>query len=175
MTFANPSCTVTVPLASVPALTSGGRLMTNCAWPTSTVTIAWQANALVDSAAVTVWAPALSRRALKTSEPRSLPGSNADGGESCARRSLEVSCTVPAKPVETFWNGSNTVTRSGICDPAGALAGNWETEHDTAPAEPTVKLADRDAAPLATETPSVPAVLNVTWNPYWPASHAVYV
>src|SRR5919204_3122906 len=67
------------------------------------------------------------------------------------------------------------VTRKGICDPAGALAGNCERAHDTAPAEPTVKLADPDAAPLETERPCAPAVLNVTWNPCRPASAALKV
>src|SRR5438876_1971106 len=175
MTLSNLSFTVTVPFASAPALTSTGNVITNCARPTSIVTVAWHENVLVDSAAVTVCGPALSRRALYTREPRSLEGSKAEAGESCARVSLEVSCTTPAKPVETLSNKSYTVTRRGICEPAGALVGNCETAQDTAPAAPTLKLVDPDAAPLATVRPCVPAVLNVTWNPCWPASAAVNV
>ena len=174
-TLSNPSFTVTVPVASAPALTSTGNVITNCARPTSIVTVAWHENVLVDSAAVTICGPALSRRALYTREPRSLEGSKAEAGESCARASLEVSCTTPAKPVETLSNKSYTVTRSGTCEPAGAVAGNCETAQDTAPAAATVKLIEPDGTPLATVSPCAPAVLNVTWNPCWPASAGVNV
>src|SRR5207248_3731490 len=63
----------------------------------------------------------------------------------------------------------------GSWEPAAALGGNCETAQEAAPAAPTVKLVDPDAAPLATVRPCVPAVLNVTWNPCWPASAAVNV